>query len=265
MEQTSQNQEVENQNPENNEEVIAGQEVEGDVILPSEQEEFKIPEKYEGKSAEEVYKLMLKEQEYKASKENKDVKADENNGNENSDEKSENVLQYIYKEFSEKGELSEDNIKVLEEKGISKEDMEIYSEGLKAKQLKEAQEQADAMLSEIGSSFIEVQELNNWLLSNKTEQEIALYNEALAGADGNNSATKYIIQNALNEYRQMNPSKDMQEFNVHANGNQRQGVQVYETRSDFDKDFRDKRYGVDMAYTKKVQAKLEATDTNNWN
>lgn len=239
-----------------------------EVVLPSEEENIELPEKYKGKTPEEIYKLMKIEEEYLKNKKeevtNKEDTIEETKSDETqkTEQKSEKSLETVANEWINTGEISEESMKFLEEQGISKEQVEIYKEGLTQKANREANE----LLQEIGTNIEEYKIVNNWLLETKSEQELKEFNEAISKAD--KTTLKFILKGVYNEYNMNNQKQNTQEQilqeNIHSNQSVNKTSNIYKTKSEYYKDARDKRYGKDIAYTNAVDKKLAMTDTSIW-
>lgn len=239
-----------------------------EVVLPSEEENIELPEKYKGKTPEEIYKLMKIEEEYLKNKKeevtNKEDTIEETKSDETqkTEQKSEKSLETVANEWINTGEISEESMKFLEEQGISKEQVEIYKEGLTQKANREANE----LLQEIGTNMEEYKIVNNWLLETKSEQELQEFNETISKAD--KTTLKFILKGVYNEYNMNNQKQNTQEQilqeNIHSNQSVNKTSNIYKTKSEYYKDARDKRYGKDIAYTNAVDKKLAMTDTSIW-
>lgn len=242
-----------------NKETGKTEEIKEETILPSDEIKFELPEKYANKTPEEIYKLMKTEEEYKASKE-KEITEEvvEKDGIEKTEEKSEMTLESVAQDWLSTGEISEEADKFLEEKGFTKDQVEIYKEGLKSK----ADTEANTLLESIGTNMSEYQIVNEWMLENKSENEIIDYNKAISNAD--NNTLKFILKGVYNEYNQSTSNVKTEKVQVHAQSNQRETIKGYPTKSDYYKDMRDPRFGKDMVYTNAVEEKLAITETLRW-
>lgn len=102
-------------------------------------------------------------------------------------------------EYMEKGELSDETYEKLKnEMGLSKQYVDTYIEGVKAKSTQQI-----SQLAKVAGGMNNLNEATKWAKENYSAEERADYNEALKS--GNPAAMKYAIKNLMNDF---NKSKD---------------------------------------------------------
>lgn len=239
---------------------------EEEVVLPSEEADYQIPEKYKGKSAEELYKLMKKEEEYKLSQKDKGGDSVSTEGSEEGGEVvetriSQNEISDIMKEVSQNdGVISEDIYKKLEEKGISKEEADTFYEGVQAK----AEKEISKMFEEAGVTVEQIQEAGKLARENWSEDRIIEFNTALdeAHASGNKTIQKALYRSLVDSVKGL-PSENANK--IHSNQpTSTPKVEGYSTKSDYFADVNNPRYTKDSSYRKLVETKFLKTDRSNW-
>jgi hypothetical protein len=159
-----------------------------EVVLPSDTPEFVMPEKFEGKSAEDIAKAYTELEKFKETKEiidepditKQEVKPDA----EQPERKPGVVTQSDLDEFTAKakengGTLSEDHYKELEEKGISREQANVYKAGVEA----QAQQESLKVITDAGVTMDDVTNAGEWARENWTEERITQFNKTLDVAD----------------------------------------------------------------------------------
>ena len=147
-------------------------------------------------------------------------------------------------EFLETGNLSEDSIKELESKGISKEIIDTYLAGFQA--LVTQQKETIFNLAGGEDSYKKIVE---WASKNLSEDEIEAYNNAISG---DLSAAKFAVTGLVARYKSETGSLDL------FNGGQNSGADgaVYQSIAELKRDMENELYKTDPAFRKQVMDKL---------
>jgi len=215
-------------------------EVVDEVQLPSEQTE----DEYAGLSKEELIAKLKEKQE--APKE------------ETTEEVPTAIVEEFSKRFSENsGSFTEKDYADLEAKGYSKEFVDTYIEGAKAKE--------KAYYEDLLKPYGTMEEYAEAIVYAQTAwdaTQIKAFNDALRKADA--STTSVLVSSLMKEFKssKVKPTENGPITNTRQPSSQ--GTRGYETKSDMTKDMNDSRYGKDPSYTAKVEEKLLATDMNAW-
>ena len=230
-----------------------------EVVLPSDQEEFVVPEKFQGKSPEEIVKAYMelekklgqatpaeeseeKGGDSKISQEGETREAPEEEGKVTDDE----IRQYA-EEFLKAGQLSEESLNTLKDKGISEETIQEYAEFIEYKQ----QKVINQILEPLGGGVEKFNEVAAWAKDNKSEAEIQAFNEALAKAPL--EAQRILIKGLYAEY---DSATDAIEETLHTNTPQKSTKGVYQTQEEFFKDIDSEEYKHNPAFRAAVEAKM---------
>jgi hypothetical protein len=156
------------------------------------------------------------------------------------------------KEFQEKGELSEASYKKLSDKGLSKELVDTYIEGVKAKvalQQAEGEKVVNAVY-ELSGGQEAYNTMVDWAKVNLTKEEIAVLNE---GLNGDMVHAKFAAESLKQKYQTVNgKNPTLQLGNVSANSGD-----VFRSKSEMTTAMSDPRYNVDEAYTSDVILKIQ--------
>lgn len=99
----------------------------------------------------------------------------------------------LAKELSEKGQLSPESLKALNDKGISKEIADAYVAGLKAQHA-----QLRSSLAEVAGGEDGLKNVYEWARTNMTQEEIAAYDAVLD--TGNMGAAKLALQGIVGRF-----------------------------------------------------------------
>jgi len=236
-----------------------------EIVLPSEENNVELPEKYAGKSAEEVYRLMKVEEEYQKSNQkggdvpNEEVSVENNNENIETTLGESEVKEIIQDVIKNGGEFTEEIYKKLEEGGISKDIADNYKLGVEAK----AQKQVEETLKDVGTNLDEYSQAGKVIRDIWDEKRISDFNEAMDAAEesGNTIVQKALIRSLLDAAKGA-PKADVKQY--HSNTQIRSNQEGYSTKSDYFKDVNDRRYGKDKSFTKLVEQKFIKTDRKNW-
>ena len=218
-------------------------EEEGVVTLPSDVEEFTMPDKFEGKSAEEIAKSYMELEKFKgqAPEAGDEVPPQEA-------EVAPEGNKYM-QEYYESGELSEDTYAELLEQGVSREDVDdrLEFESYKSKKA------VDDLVSVIGG-IEEFTAMDEWSKENMTPEALKEFGEEIRAAS--TFGKQAILKDVYSQYRvsigEAEPTGDV----VHTNEGQSVVTRGYSSQHELQADMADKRYGTDRSYTQEVEKKL---------
>ena len=245
--------------PEEVEQVLSGEE-ETNVELPSDKEEFQVPEKFQGKSQEEIIKAYLELEKMKSNPTEEGKGGDQENlqeGEEPSPDKTEDtkenidVSKYEEKYWSEGG-LSDDDYAELEKAGFTKEQVEQeieFREWKREKALKD-------VLEPLGGGMEKFKEVAQWIAQNRDPEEVKEINLALATTP--KVAQQALLKTLYAEYDSANNGP------IHTNNPQTTPTKGYANESEFFSDISKPEYTTDKNYAKAVEKKLEMSDTTGW-
>lgn len=219
-----------------------GTEEKADTTLPSDEDEFTMPEKFKGKTAEEIAKSYIELEKLKNS--TKDTKEPEEETTPKEGEEDSEGDKYI-QEFLETGKLSEESYKELEAKGIPKEEIDDRLDYERYK----IQKKINDVVSVIGG-IEEYNAMEAWAVDNKTEEERQAFVVEFQAAGP--MAQKALLKDLYSQYKGGEAGGDM----VHTNEPQAIKKPGYTSQHELQKDMADPRYGVDRSYTKAVEEKL---------
>lgn len=220
-----------------------------EVILPSDETPFEMPEKFAGKTAEEIAKSYM---ELESLRNKPEDPKPEDTPNEEPNQDDATTTQDLIEEYATRGtELTEEDYQTLEEKGYSRKQVDIYKAGIEA----QAQQEALATLEKAGTTAEEAAKAAEWARDNWSPERVAQFNEAI---DGATEVVQIQMLQMLNDsYRSGNvPSLD---DNIHAQTNPAPRVEGYESQEQMIADMQDPRYKPgfyqDKAYVAAVKAK----------
>lgn len=157
----------------------------------------------------------------------------------------------LNREFAEKGELSADSMKALEAKGITKQMVDAYVNGLKSN----AAQQRSA-LAEVAGGDKQLDAVYEWALANMSQAEIAAYNKVVDG--GNVDAMKLALSGIVGRFTQATGKEPSLVGGETAPVSD--GYPAFESREQVVEAMRDPRYANDPAYRAKVEKRLEKTE-----
>lgn len=147
------------------------------------------------------------------------------------------------KEFSETGKLSEDSLKDLEKKGISRDVVDFYTKSF-------ATQTAGPDLSVVGGEDA-FKEIANWAKANLSQAEIDAYNEGLRSGPAGSRFALLDLKTKFQEAVGVEP---------HLVGGKSTSVEPgYRSIAEMEKAMADPRYEKDPAYRNDVYRKLERT------
>lgn len=223
-----------------------------EVILPSDEVAFEMPEKFAGKTAEEIAKsyieleaLKNKSTEEEPPKEQQDEEPPKDDATNTTD---------LIEEYASRGtDLTEEDYQVLEEKGYSKRQVDLYKAGYQA----EMAQKATALLESAGTTADEASEAANWARENWSDERVAQYNAAIEAASPDIQVT--MIQMLTEQFRSA-PKEAQQEQPLHSNQAPTQSNKGYTSMEQLIADQSDPRYdqrsfSFDPAFYNAVRAK----------
>lgn len=155
-------------------------------------------------------------------------------------------IEAVGTEYREKGELSEDTYKMLEEKGFDKATVDGYFEGQKAV----AKLQQDEVMETVGGAE-KFQELQTWAAEHLSEEEIEVYNQAVVSS---NAAAKMAVQAIQAKYVQANGQAPQL---ITSEGASTGAGDVFQSKFEMTKAMEDTRYWNDPDYQKEVTEKVK--------
>lgn len=154
-------------------------------------------------------------------------------------------LSKFSEEFSEKGELTPDSYAELEKAGLSKDIVDQYIEGQKAR----ASQYESSVKAEVGGDE-GYNQMVTWAKSNMSPAEITAFNSAVSSGDVNQA--KLAVLGLSTRYSSANGSDPKRTI-----GGGKAGAQdAFESTAQLTEAMRDPRYKADPAYRASVQNKL---------
>lgn len=219
-------------------------EEEVETVLPSDVEEFVMPEKFEGKSAEEIAKSYLELEKFKGSKV-------ETPTTEEAETPIEGAVQgdpYVM-EFLNTGELSEESYAALEAEGNTRADIDDRME-FEAYKSKKA---VDDLVEVIGG-IENFTAMDEWAKTAFEPEQMESYSKELAGAS--KFAKQAILKDLYGQYTAAQNGEAPTADVIHTNERQTTVVKGYKSQHELQADMQDPRYGNDRSYTKAVEEKL---------
>jgi hypothetical protein len=156
------------------------------------------------------------------------------------------------KEYILSGELSEESLKALEDSGFTKEAIDAY---ITAKTYQEQKKAVKIMEETVGSED-NYMELIEWISSNKSQEEIAEYDEGV-----NSKYAKHIIKAMYNEMQQATKGHEQEPQHRTLRGrpsssNEQEGTVGFKSQAEMMRAMQDPSYGVDEKYTQLVRKKV---------
>ena len=157
-------------------------------------------------------------------------------------------LSNVQKEYEETGEISEETIEALVQKGIPRNFIDSHVEGVKA-----AAQVFEQKAYEVTGGQDNYKAMQDWIVNNLPEVDRNLFND---GVSGNTELALYTIKNMYARYNSENkePNISLGETNVSGQGAK------YESMAQMKADMRDPRYTSDPAFRKQVADKISRSD-----
>lgn len=224
-----------------------------EIVLPSDEVKFEMPEKFAGKSAEEIAKSYL---ELEAMK-NEPPKEEEPSKEPTDDEPPKDdatTTADLIEEYASRGtDLTEEDYKTLEEKGYSRKQVDIYKAGVEAQNAAAAA----ATMEKAGTTPDEIGNAAEWARANWSEERVTQFNEAITTAS--EAIQIQMLQMLTEQYRAVGvqqPSTDP----VHSTSKPAPKSEGYQSMEQLIADQSDPRYDTrsfkfDPAYYAAVRAK----------
>jgi hypothetical protein len=226
------------------EEVVA----EPEVVLPSDEATFEMPDKFAGKSAEEIAKSYMELEAHK-----QEVPEEVTPNEELTEVDADSDTQDLITEYTERGtDLTEEDYKTLEEKGYSRKQVDIYKAGVEAQR----QQESLATIEQAGTTAEEANSAIEWARENWSEDRIAQFNSAIETSP--QAVQVQMIQMLTEGYRAGNTPKA--DGPIHSQSAPVAPSQGYESMNQLVADMNDPRYDsrtfrYDPAYYRAVRAK----------
>ena len=213
--------------------------------LPSDAVEFTMPDKFTGKSAEDIARAYVELEKMKAGGETPPPETPPAETPPPETPAPEEPNKY-YQEFIEKGELSDESFKELEDAGYAKEDIQERLEYEKYKQDK----RINSVVEDIGG-IENYQAMEAWATENVGDEERAQFTAEFANAS--DYVKKVMLKDMYGKFQ-----ADVKEGGdiIHTNESQYTVTKGYTSQHELQKDMSDPRYGNDRSYTQAVEAKL---------
>lgn len=245
---------------------------EADVSLPSE-DNFEMPDKFQGKSAEEIARAYAELEKMKGQPEADEPKAEETTEQKDDSEFVNPMLEEgrpedskdvpadkfasLVDEYDENGSLSEDSYKALEELGYDKNFVDEKIDYINYKREKEA----DTVLEPYGGTEA-FKDVSAWAAANFSEEQLQNINLQLAS--GNKQTQDAVLSSLFMGYKQSVKTDAPKDVTLHTNQPQTTRTEGYSTKSEYLKDAKDPRYEKDTGYRKQVEQKMLKTDMSKW-
>lgn len=243
-----------------------------DTKLPSD-DNFEMPDKFVGKSAEEIARAYAELEKMKGQPE-EGTEEPESPVEEGDDSEFVNPMleegrpegskdvpvdQFaaMIDEYDANGQLSEDSYKQLEELGYDKTFVDEKIDYINYKREKEA----DTILEPYGGSD-EFKKVSAWAAENFSEDQLQNINNQLAS--GNRQTQDAVLSSLFMGYKQSNKTEAPKDITLHTNQPQSTRTEGYATKSEYLKDAKDPRYEKDAGYRKQVEQKMLKTDMAKW-
>ena len=210
-------------------------------------EPFEIPEKFKGKSPEEIVKSYLELEKKLSEKQPSNPEPKPDAQQDAVEAKVESTLtpkdfEVYEKAYLENGKLDDSHYKELEKKGLSKEIIDLYIEGAKARDTI----YTNAIYEAAGGAE-EYKELVKWASENITDQSvIADINRDLSS--GNVVKAKWAVENL--QLRRGTPPRKLEGSSVADTS-----TKGYKDKSEWRRDVSNALYGRDKKYTQAVDAR----------
>lgn len=148
-------------------------------------------------------------------------------------------------EFEEKGELTPESYAELEKAGLTKDIVDQYIEGQKAR----ASQYESSVKAEVGGDA-SYDQMVTWAKSNMSPDEISAFNNAVSSGDVNQA--KLAVLGLSSRYSAANGSDPKRTIG----GGQKSAQDAFESTAQLTEAMRDPRYKADPAYRAAVQNKL---------
>ncbi len=220
--------------------------------LPSDEVEFQVPEKFEGKSLEDVIKSYQELE--KMNQKGGDEEVSQEEAPVKEEAQGEEQFQKYANSLEANGELSEAEYTELAELGFDKAavDAEIGNRAERKEfEAYKADKNLSTFLEPLGGGTEKFKEVVEWANGNKSKEELAEFNHALKGAP--QMAQKALIRELYAEYES---GEQTQRDVLHTNAPQTSPSKGYNTQEEFFKDVGSTEYKTNPAYRAAVEKKM---------
>lgn len=148
-----------------------------EIVLPSDEVKFEMPEKFAGKSAEEIAKSYLELEALKNEPPKEETPKEPTDEEPPKDDAT--ATADLIEEYASRGtDLTEEDYQTLEEKGYSRKQVDIYKAGVEAQNA----QAAAATMEKAGTTPDEIGNAAEWARANWSEDRVAQFNEAITTA-----------------------------------------------------------------------------------
>jgi len=236
------------------EKTLNDESLEPEIVLPSDQGEFEVPDKFKGKSAEEIAKAYVELEKLKNTSPAQETETQQEEGGDS--ESPTKVDDYVSKVVKGEELTEEDYTKLQETHNMTKEQIDEQVEFIKYKQEK----YVETLLADVGGKDL-FKEAVGWAQTNLDETAIKEFNEAMDGASP--KIQKVLARSLITQYQQQGNNYVAPET-LHTNKGPEVKSKGYTSQHALLTDMSDPRYGVDRSYTKMVEDKMSITDDSTW-
>ncbi len=233
-----------------------------EAVLPSDQVDFEVPEKFKGKSVEDVIKSYQELEKFKGKdKEGGDEVSQEEKGSDEPEETpkettklEQDTYNKYLSDYQEKGELSAEQYSELAKAGYNKEAVEAEINRVndyKGFQDYKQSRELDSVLEPLGGGQDKFKEVAAWASESKSADEVESFNKALA--DSGKLAQQALLKGLYEEYSEAGNAEGTI---LHTNTPQTTPSKGYSTQEEFFKDVGSEEYQNNPAYRKAVENKM---------
>jgi hypothetical protein len=231
------------------------------VTLPSDEPEFEMPEKFQGKSIEDIVKSYQELEKMKGGDDKSQEEKVEDKPTEKTSPEEEQYQKYA-ESLDKNGSLSDAEYAELAEAGYDRAtvDAEIQRRNdLKEFEAYRAEKALKEVLEPLGGGTEKFKEVSDWANKTKSEEEMKEFNSTLA-------AIPKVAQQAMLKqlYAEYEAAEDKPIDVLHTNTPQSTPSKGYTSEADFFKDISSPEYRTHKSFTKAVEAKLAKTNTEGW-
>ena len=234
--------------------IMSGESIEETPILPSDNTEFIMPDKFKGKSVEEIARSYLELEKMKVS----EPEATEEEVSLESEEDEEAFEEDYYNElvntYETTGALSAEQYAALAEEGYTKEqvDAEISAYNDNKEFLAYKQEKhLNSIIEPLGGGQDKFKAVAQWANESKPVEDVKAFNAALSSAS--TIAQQAMLRGLYAEYESAGNTVDTV---LHTNTPQSLPSRGYKTQEEFFKDIGSEEYKNNAAYRKAVEDKM---------
>lgn len=242
--------------------IVEGVEPE-EAILPSDKQEFEVPDKFKDKSLEDVIKSYQELEKMKGGDEiSQEEKVVEESAIEESPPEPTEVEAEQYQKYADSldknGELSADEYAELAKAGYDKPtvDAEIKNRAERAEfETYKADKTLNDVLEPLGGGKDKFKAVSDWAATEKSEGDLKAFNQELANAGP--LAKQALLKGLYSEYEAAGNQMDTV---LHTSTPQTQANKGYKTQEEFFKDVGSEEYQNNPAYRAAVEKKMSLSD-----